>query len=401
MEEVEIKKELAKFNVTDAAIAEIKKQYMALTIKDLDDVEGYKAVHNARMVVVKKRTAVTKTGKELREDANRFNRAVLTEEKRILALLLPIEDHLDSEEFRIDAEKLRIKAEAEAKEAARIQARIDRLESIGMGLSGGHYRLPFESQGVDVPLALIPTVTDEQFEQFVGKILVAVGTEIARQEDIERNRKAEEDRLAQVAKEQEAERKRLAEEAKRIAAAQAQREAEIKAERDRIRKEQEQREADIKAEQDRVRHEQEQREAAIKAAQDAIEAQKKAIADAKQKAIDDARHAEELEEARKEAAEKARIEAEQKAKHEAEEKEKARLKAIEDERLAKIAEEEEARRREELKPDKEKLLGFADQLLDLTGPELKNKKAKNILSVAIVAIYEIAHAIHNDVERMK
>lgn len=379
MKEDEILQELVKFNVTDAAVATMRDQYMGLTIKGLEDAQGYKAVHEARMVVVKKRTAVTKTGKELREDANRFNKAVLAEEKRILGLLAPIEAHLGAEETKIDNEKARIKAEAEAREAARIQARVDQLEAMGMGLSGGHYRLPFESQGIDVPLALVTAATDEQFGIFVEKIQGAVNAEIFRLKEIETVRKAEADRLAQVAEEQERERERLegiarnmAAEAKRIADAQ---EAEAK----------------------RIADKQAQREAEIKAAQDAIEAEKKAIADAKQKAIDDARRAEELEQARKEAAEKARLEAEGRAAREAQEREAARIKAIEDARRAKNAAEEEARREAELRPDKEKMLQFANFLTEIDAFPLKNKRMVLILTAALKSIAEIAQGIRNDV----
>ena len=94
MEEQEIKKELTKFNVTDAAIAQMNQEYMALTIKGVEDIKGYKAVHDARMTVVKKRTAVVKVGKELREEANRFNKIVIGEEKRILVGLGQIRPHL-------------------------------------------------------------------------------------------------------------------------------------------------------------------------------------------------------------------------------------------------------------------------------------------------------------------
>ena len=390
MEQREDKREIVKFDISEATIALIEgdisrmsAEYLPLKINGIDDLKGYKTVYNARQDVKKLRVTITKGGLDLRAEANKYIKDELAVEKRILGMIAPIEAHLQEEEDNVKKEKERIKAEAEAKEAARIQARIDRLEAMGMGLSGGHYRLPFEDHGVDVPLALVPTVTDEQFDQFCCKIQEKINQENERLEEIEIQRKAEADRLAKVAAEQEAERKRLEEEAKRIADEQAKREAEIKAEQDRIRKEQE------------------QREAAIKAAQDAIEAEKKAIADAKQKAIDDARRAEELEQARKEAAEKARIEAEENARQEAERKEMERLAAIEKERLAKIAAEEEARRQEELKPDKEKLLAFADHLEMMGTPSVKNKKALVILHKATAVIEAVAQEIRVDVEGLK
>ena len=60
MEIKEIRNELVKYSATDAAIAEMSKNYLALTIKDINDQEEYKLVHSARMDVKSKRVAVKK-----------------------------------------------------------------------------------------------------------------------------------------------------------------------------------------------------------------------------------------------------------------------------------------------------------------------------------------------------
>jgi hypothetical protein len=102
---MDIRNELQKFNLADAVIADMAKKYLALTIKDLDDKEGFELVHVARMDVKAKRVEVTKKGKDLRAEANAYNKAVLDEEKRIIGLLAPIETHLETEENRITDEK--------------------------------------------------------------------------------------------------------------------------------------------------------------------------------------------------------------------------------------------------------------------------------------------------------
>jgi uncharacterized FlgJ-related protein len=127
--------QLVKFNVTDAAIAQMAERYMKLTINGLEDTEGFKAVHVARMDVKGRRIEVEKTRKSLKEEALRFGKLVDGEAKRITALIAPIEEHLQSEEDKIQAEKDRIKAEeiekakAESAERAIEAERLAKIEA--------------------------------------------------------------------------------------------------------------------------------------------------------------------------------------------------------------------------------------------------------------------------------
>ena len=205
---MDITKELQQFNITDAAIAELKDRYMGLTIKDLDDKEGFQAVHTARMDIVKRRTSVTKTGKDMRAEANAYNKAVLDEEKRILKLLEPIEVHLDTEETRITNEKARIKREVEEAEEKRIQARVDRLFKLGMTWDGAMYGvLTFR-----LPHALVKEATDEQFEMFCEKVSDAIKIDLKRLLEEKRLADEEKARLQKIADDQAIERKKLEDE---------------------------------------------------------------------------------------------------------------------------------------------------------------------------------------------
>src|ERR1017187_5935877 len=102
------KTDLQKFNVTDSVIAKYKQDFMGLTISSLDNTEEIKAVHEARMLMVKKRTEVEKVRKELKADALEYGRTIDAEAKRINALLEPIESHLDLEENKVVEEKARL-----------------------------------------------------------------------------------------------------------------------------------------------------------------------------------------------------------------------------------------------------------------------------------------------------
>ena len=54
---------------------------------------------------------------------------------------------------------------------------------------------------------------------------------------------------------------------------------------------------------------------------------------------------------------------------------------------------EEAERQELLKPDKKKLLEFAEKLCGVKGPELKNESAKKLLQDKIAILRQIADDI--------
>ena len=125
---------LKEYSVTDAVIAKYKQEYMALTVKGIDDKNGYDICHTARMEIKGKRVEVEKTRKKLKEDSLEYGRAVDKEAKRITALLEPIEEHLTAQEKIIDDELERkrqalINAKLE-EEAAAKKAEEDRIAKV-------------------------------------------------------------------------------------------------------------------------------------------------------------------------------------------------------------------------------------------------------------------------------
>ena len=131
--EVNASKELKRFSLADDAIARMAGEYMPLTIRDVTDTEGFKAVHEARMVVKNHRVEVEKTRKALKADALEYGRKVDAEAKRITALLEPIEEHLRWQEVDYEAAKEAIRnaarLKAEAEERAKREAEEARLRA--------------------------------------------------------------------------------------------------------------------------------------------------------------------------------------------------------------------------------------------------------------------------------
>ena len=298
--------QVVEYNVTDAAISDMRTRYMALTIKGLDDMKGLAEVHEARMVVRGKRIEVEKKRKELKADALAWSQKVDSEARRITKALEPIETHLTTEEEKITKEKERIKAEEERKRNEEAQDRVYKMAA----------------WGVSMPFAEALNISKGEFD---AKLIIA-----------EDEYKKEQMRLVEAAqKEQEriaAERKAREEEAAKLASE--------RAELDRIRAE----EAKKRAEE----------EAKLRAEREKIEAERRAVEDARR----EQEHREALERAKKEAAERAIIEAKERAEREARERAEVEAQA-----------KKEAERQERLKPDKEKLKAFADSLITLKQPE--------------------------------
>ena len=233
--------QIAKFNLPDAAIAQMTGQFLPLKIADANDVAGYKAVHEARMLVKSKRVEVEKVRKELKADALEYGRKVDAEAKRITAMLQPIEDHLTAEEEAYLAEKERIKnaarllAEQEARakaeaEAVRLKAEQDRIkaeqEAEARRLQAEREKLAAERAAIDVEHRRLLQMEAERMRAIATeqKRLADIEAERVRAEQMERAkaeaaekaRKETEERIAREAAEAKAKTER--EEAARVRA---------------------------------------------------------------------------------------------------------------------------------------------------------------------------------------
>ena len=80
-------------------------KYNDLTIKDLDDEDGYHEVCEAIKDCTKHRTSVNADGKGLRAETNAFSKKVIAREKELLAITAETEEHLRGEKLKIDDER--------------------------------------------------------------------------------------------------------------------------------------------------------------------------------------------------------------------------------------------------------------------------------------------------------
>lgn len=140
------------YEQNEQTLVEAAARGKGLTIKGLDDRAGYEAVHAARMTLKNLRVEIEKQRKALKEDSLDWGRRVDTEAKRLTAIVEPTERELEAQEKRIDDERARLKAEAEAAKRAKMDARV----------------AAFAAVGVQAPPSAIADLSDADYEQMLA-----------------------------------------------------------------------------------------------------------------------------------------------------------------------------------------------------------------------------------------
>lgn len=158
------------------AVAAVK----GLTIKSVEDREGYALVHRKRVELKSLRVAIEKQRVDLKADALEWGRRVDAEAKRLTAIVEPAELALESEQRRIDAEREAIKAAAEKARRDKLDGRVAALVALGLS--------PSASALADIP--------DAEFEE----MLAAARAEHAVRVERERIEAAEKARVEAQAK---------------------------------------------------------------------------------------------------------------------------------------------------------------------------------------------------------
>lgn len=111
-----------------AELSELVKQSERIT--SITNKAGRDECHAAAMRLKTERVAIQKTGKEARDDANAFAKAVIAVEKELVGILDPEESRLFGLRDEWDAERQREKEEAERVERERLAAIVARIGAI-------------------------------------------------------------------------------------------------------------------------------------------------------------------------------------------------------------------------------------------------------------------------------
>jgi hypothetical protein len=235
---------------TDEKLRELVKG--SADIKEITNADGYKQCHAARMTYKRMRIEIEKTGKEARDEAISFGKAVIAEEKRLVGIISVEEERLDAIQTAYDdrkEEERKAKVEAERQRVAELQRRIAGFAAIPARFVGR----PAE----EIRVALQELQATEVDETFADLRPIAVETHRVAVQQLQG--------LLTEREAFEAEQERQRHEQLRLQAARAQQELDAEAERQRLAAEREAQEVALatqRAEQDRLAREERERQEA-------------------------------------------------------------------------------------------------------------------------------------------
>ena len=266
---------------TEQRLLALATKHTSITV--VKDKAGREQAHGAYMELMRARTTVEKASKEVREDATKFSKAVIAEAARLVAIVEPEEARLKEARDVWDAEQARIKAEAEAKERARVLAITERIAAIkSYVVLANNCRTSERVAELEAKLGATEMVG---FEEFEAEAVMALADTEAHLNRVLANIREQESEAARIKAEQEAEAARLKSEREELDRRRAEAEAQAKAkadadraELDRQRKEMDaQREAaqaEAKRVADEARAQAEAAEAKVRAAAEAMAAER-------------------------------------------------------------------------------------------------------------------------------
>lgn len=326
----------------------------ATEIVAIRDKVSYDQVHGTRMSLKRARIAIEGSGKTAREDAQAFAKAVIQEERRLIAIIEPEEGRLQALQDAHDAEIARQREEAARRERERIeriQASIADIRGTLINVAGR------SSEVIDAKVKEIVAleITDATHQEFAAEAEQARGDVLGRLREMHAAMVSAEAEAARIRAEraelerqkaEQAERERV--EAERRATEQRKADEAAAAERARIAAE-EQAARDRIAQQDREARElREAEEREIQAKRDRIAAEERALEE-RQRQEREAREARERDErmAREEAERQERLAAEQREGEAREARERAERETREAEAAEQRRRDDEARQKRE------------------------------------------------------
>ena len=316
----------------------------------INSAEDYQLVKRAGVELGKVRVSIEKAGKSARDDANKFSKAVITEQRRLTGIISPEEDRLKSLRKEVDDAEARKKEAERVAEMARIVGiteRIALIKSAAEGFSNA------SSERISDAISDVHKIecTEELFQEFADRAAEAKQDAISVLEAVLASRKEYE---------------ALRAEQERVAKEQAERQADIDRQAEELRKQEEAASAKIEAENAEIRRKQEEAEEIIRS----IEANSAAA---------------ERAEANRIRQENEQLEAEKREREEAERKQ--------------AEDEAEKVRLESLRPEKDRLINWLKSLRFIDGIELNDERLISIQSRVLLKIDLIAKNAISEVEK--
>ena len=240
---------IAEFELTPAAVAEMAKEYLKITVPE-GDAKAYKLARAALTTCVTARTGTDKRRKDLGVEARVWLGEVSQAAKDLVEPLAPVEEHLRAELGKEDARKEEIKAEKAKREQERVDSIQEKIETIKSFSASLNWELSVEELNIILGNLEVLAISPDEYMEFTADanqiktdVTVAIHKAISTREKFEAEeaaRKAEDERLAKEREDLEAQKKVQAEEQERIDAekkAQAEQQERIDAEKKRLEQE--------------------------------------------------------------------------------------------------------------------------------------------------------------------
>lgn len=368
------------YSVTKATIEERRKKYMSLKISGVDDKEGLKLVHEARIDCVKARTSIEKTRKEAKADILEQGRKIDSTARELTSLIEPIEVYLLQQEERYEQEQERLRKEEDDRIYNDRKARLDAI-------------------GGSLPEPIVRSMNERDFILALARVHDEIKERQVREEREEQERQV-----------------RLREEQERIAKVKSE-EARLAQERQRMEQERQESEAKQRKLMDRISRmnavcatlpmsqlesmSDDEYESELSSAERSHNERLKREADERDRLerqrLDQLKKEQSLEEERLRLAEEQRLRDEADLLKKQEEERIA--KEMEEKRIAAEQEKQRIARAESLRPDREKLLSVCDQISAITLPVVSAGPAtlaRDLISAKLFSTIEQIRSIIED-----
>jgi hypothetical protein len=157
-----VQRAVAAFDYKEEELRELAAR--SVTIKEITNVAGYQQVHAARMVLKNRRIEIEKHGKEKRDEAVKFSKAVIAQEGKLVALIEPEETRLEKLQKSWDDAREAEKQAAIAAEQKRVDDLMDRVNELRGVIAAAAGCTSSEIQGHISDIERI--AVDESFQEF-------------------------------------------------------------------------------------------------------------------------------------------------------------------------------------------------------------------------------------------
>jgi len=208
---------------TEQELTSLSKKFSDVT--EISNSDDYSLVKGACREFQKVRVSIEKAGKAARNDANKFSKAVLSEQKRLLDIVVPEEDRLKALRKEVDDKAVREAAEKLKREEERKENINHKIEYDIRGPANNMFGKDSAELKIYLSDLTKIEITEEEYQEFFDDAVIAknagvkkLSVAIEEKEELERLRVLQEEQEKKQAEEQaridaENEKIRLAQEA--------------------------------------------------------------------------------------------------------------------------------------------------------------------------------------------